>query len=128
MPLLPYTHIYTHKYTHSYIYMYMYIIFPNLISTSIHGTRKKEKKTRQKQEIKISRITAPGKKKKYYRTKRKKRPTPSHPLKNEEICSQLVKRKLKPSVNTAMLQITRVLNTSGANYKINLNRESEISN
>ena len=47
--------------------------------------------------------------------------------KNQEICSQLVKRKLKPSVNTAMLQITRVLNTSGANYKINLNRESEIS-
>ena len=25
-----------------------------------------------------------------------------------------------------MLQITRVLNMSGANYKINLNRESEI--
>ena len=40
----------------SNIYIYIYT---NLISTSIHGTRKKtEKKNRQGQEIKISRITA----------------------------------------------------------------------
>ena len=38
--------------------------FTNLISTSIHGTRKKRKKTRQEQEIKVSRITAPGEKEK----------------------------------------------------------------
>ena len=56
-------------------------IFTNLISTSIHGTRKKEKKNRQEQEIRVSRITARGKKKKYYRSKRKKRPTSSDPLK-----------------------------------------------
>ena len=69
-------------------------------------TRKKKKKTpRQKQEIKISQITVRGKKKKYHRTKRKKRPTPSHQLKKIEICNQLVKRKLKPSVNAAMLQL-----------------------
>ena len=39
-------------------------IFTNLISTSIHGTRKKKakKKPRQEQEIKVSRITARGKK------------------------------------------------------------------
>ena len=37
------------------IYIYIYIL-TNLISTSIHGTRKK--KARQKQEIKVSRITA----------------------------------------------------------------------
>ena len=60
------------------IYIY---IFTNLISTSIHGTRKKEKKTRQEQEIRVSRITARGKKKKYYRSKRKKRPTSPDPLK-----------------------------------------------
>ena len=60
------------------IYIY---IFTNLISTSIHGYQKKRKKTRQEQEIKISRITARGKRKKYYWTKRKKRPTPSHQLK-----------------------------------------------
>ena len=44
-----------------YIYIYIYIyIFTNLISTSIHGTRKK--KPGQEQEIKVSRITAQGKK------------------------------------------------------------------
>ena len=42
------------------IYIYIYI-FTYLIFTSIQGTRKK---TRQEQEIKISRITAQGKKKK----------------------------------------------------------------
>ena len=55
-------------------------IFTNLISTSIHGTRKKRKKNRQEQEIKVSRITARGKRKNY-RSKRKKRPTSSDPLK-----------------------------------------------
>ena len=35
-----------------------------MISTSIHGTRKKKEKNRQEQEIKVSRITAQGKKKK----------------------------------------------------------------
>ena len=72
--------------------LYIYI-FTNLLSTSIHGYQKKEK-AHQEQEIKISRITARAKKKKYHRTKRKKRPTPSHQLKkNQEICSQLVKEK-----------------------------------
>ena len=47
--------------------------------------------------------------------------------KNQEICSQLVKRKLKPTINAANATITRVLNTIGANYKINFNRESEFS-
>ena len=121
-----YIYIYIYMCVCVYIYVYIYI-FPNLISTSIHRYQKKREKNRQEQEIKYLESPPGGKKKKYYRTKRKKRPTPSRPLKNQEICSQLVKRKLKPSVNTAMLQITRVLNASGANYKINLNRESEIS-
>ena len=65
-------------------------------------TRKKEK-NRQEPEIIISRITARGKKKKYHRTKKKKKKekkkekanfvTPVE--KNQEICSQLVKRKRK---------------------------------
>ena len=38
-------------------------MFTNLISTSIHGTRKKQKKPRQEQEIKVTQITAQGKKK-----------------------------------------------------------------
>ena len=109
------------------IYIYIYI-YTNLISTSIHGTRKKEKKNRQEQNIRISRITARGKKKKYYRSTRKKRPTSSDPLKkiNQGICSQLVKRKLKPSANPAMLQLQECSTRVEHNYKINLNRESEI--
>ena len=35
-------YVYIYIYTHIYIYIYIYI-FTNLISTSIHGTRKKEK-------------------------------------------------------------------------------------
>ena len=62
-----------------YIYIYIYI-FTNLLSTSIHGTRKKKrKKTRQEQEIKVSRITARGKKKKIIGQRERKgqpRPTP----------------------------------------------------
>ena len=73
-------------------------------------------------------MTARGKKKKYYRSKRKKRPTSSDPLekKNQGIRSQLVKRKLKTFRESCNATITKMLNTSWANYKINLNRESEI--
>ena len=39
-------------------------IFTNLLSTSIHGYKKKGKKKHQEQETKISRITARGKKEK----------------------------------------------------------------
>ena len=45
--------------------MYEYIyIFTNLISTNIHGTRTKEKKPRQEQEIRVSQITTWGEKEK----------------------------------------------------------------
>ena len=65
-----------------YIYIYIYIyIFTNLISTSIHGTRKKKKNPGQEQEIKVSRITAQGKKEKNLGKKEKKRPTSSDHLK-----------------------------------------------
>ena len=63
--------------------MYIYLLIYYLPAFTV--TRKKNKtkknKPRQEQEIKISRITAQGKKKKYHRTKRKKRPTSSHQLK-----------------------------------------------
>ncbi len=48
------------------------------------------------------------------------------PEKNQEIRSQLVKRKLKTFRESCNATITKVLNTSGANYKINLNRDLEI--
>ena len=80
-----------------YIYIYIYIyIYTNLISTSIHGTRKKEKKTRQVQGIRISRTTARGKKKNISKKKKKEKANLVRPLeKNQGICSQLAKRKLK---------------------------------
>ena len=96
--------IYWLQYIHIYIYIY---IFTNVISTSIHGTRKKEKKNRQEQEIRISRITAWGKEK-ILLIKKKEKTNLVRPLeKNQGICSQLVKRKLKPSTNTAMLQLQK---------------------
>ena len=101
-----------------YIYIYRYKIFTNLLSTSITGYQEKKKKTRREQEIKISRITVRGEKRKNIMGQKKNRPSPSH---------QLIKRKIKPSVKCRNATITRVLNTSGANYKINLNRVSDIS-
>ena len=56
-------------------------VFTNLISTSIHGTRKSQIKPCMEQEIKVSRITAQGEKKKNYGSKRKKRLTSFDPLK-----------------------------------------------
>ena len=106
--------------------MFVYI-FTNLISTSIHGTRKKnKKKSRQEQEIKVSRITARGKKKKIIGQKERKSQPRQTPWKNQGKRSHLVKRKLKTSRESCNATITKVLNTSGANYKINLNRELEI--
>ena len=105
------------------IYIYIY---SNLISTSIHGTRKKN--PGQEQEKKVSRITAQGKKKKKFGSKRKKRPTSSDPLKKIKgyaVSGQ--KKTKKPSANPAMLQLLKCSTPdNGANYKINLNRESKI--
>ena len=82
-----------------------------------------KKKKKRQEEIKVSRITARGKKKKY-RSKRKKRPTSSAPWKKSRDTQSVVKRKLKTFRESCNATITKVLNTSGANYKINLNRES----
>ena len=69
----------------------------------------------------------PGGKRKNYRSKKRKgQPRPTPWKKNQGIRSQLVKRKLKTFREACNATITKVLNSSGANYKINLNRESEI--
>ena len=80
-----------------YIYIYIYIyIFTSLISTSIHGTRKKQKKNPgQEQEIKVSRITAQGKKKKIW-VKKKEKANLVRPLEKKSKDTQsVVKRKPK---------------------------------
>ena len=69
----------------------------------------------------------PGEKEKYHRTKRKKRPTPSHHLKKSRDMQSVRQKKTKTLCKHCNATITRVLNTSGANNKINLNCESEIS-
>ena len=75
-----YIYIYIYIYI-IYIYIYIYIyIFTNLISTSIHGTRKKPSGTRDNS---ISNHRPGEKKRKIYRSKRKKRPTSSDPLKKK---------------------------------------------
>ena len=74
--------------------LYIYILIYYLPAFTV--TRKKEKKSRQEQGIKISRITARGKKKNIKKKKKKKKEKANSvtPIeKNQEICSQLVKRK-----------------------------------
>ena len=64
------------------------------------------KKNCQEQEMKISGITVRGKKKKISQDKKKEKANPVTPVeKNQGICCQLVKRKIKPTVNAAMLQL-----------------------
>ena len=106
------------------IYIYIFI---NLISTSIHDTRKKNTKkppsgTRDKS---ISNHCPGEKEKNIGQNERKGQPRPILE-KNQGIRSQLVERKLKTFRESCNATITKVLNTSGANYKINLNRELEI--
>ena len=89
-----------------YIYIYIYIyIFTNELSTSIHGTRKKQKTPVQEQEKNISRITVQRKKKEVFWGKKvMKRPTSSYSLKKikgYKVSGQ--KKTKKPSANTAML-------------------------
>ena len=89
-------------YYHHNIYIYIYT---NLISTRIHGTRKKEKKPLVTRDKSISNHR-PGGKEKILSVKKKEKANLVRPLeKNQGIRSQLVKRKLKPSANPAMLQL-----------------------
>ena len=110
-----------------YIYIYIYIL-TNLISTSSHGYQKKKKKIRQKQEIKNISNHRPGVKEKNIIGQKEKKGQPHQTtwkkLRDMQSVDQKKTKTLRKHGNAT---ITRVLNTSGANYKINLNRESEIS-
>ena len=128
-----YVHIYMYIYTYTYIciyvyisvYEYMYLLTYYLPAFTV--TRKKEKKTPGTRDKNNSNHRPGEKRKKYQRTKKEKANSVTPVEKNQEICSQLVKRKIIPTVKRCNATITRVLNTSGANYKMNLNRESEFS-
>ena len=90
-----------------YIYIYIYIyIFTNLLSTSIHGYQEKRKKTPGTRDKKITNHRPGEKRKNIIGQKKKEKANSVTPVeKNQEICSQLVKRKIKPTVNAAMLQL-----------------------
>ena len=108
-----------------YIYIYIYLLIYYLPAFTV--TRTPPPKTPRTKDKNISNHR-PGEKEKISQDKKKEKTNPVTPVeKNQEICSQLVKRKIKPTVKRSNATITRVLNTSGANYKINLNRESEFS-
>ena len=99
---------------YQFFFTYIYI-FTNLISTSNHGTRKKKKNRknpRQEQEIKVSRITARGKKKKIIGQKERKgqpRPTPWKKLRDTQSVGQKKTKNL--------LRILQCYNYKSAQHK-----------
>ena len=95
------------SYIYIYISIYIYILLIYYLPAfTVTKKKKKKKKPRQEQEIKISRITARGKKEKNVIGQKERKGQPPHTSrKNQEMCSQLVKRKLKPVVNAAMPQL-----------------------
>ena len=125
------THLFIIYHVHILITIYMYIyiyIFTNLLSTSIHGYQEKRKKKTSGTRDKNISNHRPGEKRKNIIGQKKEKANSVTPVKkNQEICSQLVKRKIKPTVKRCNATITRVLNMSGANYKINLNCKLEFS-
>ena len=87
------------------IYISLYI-FTNIISSSIHSYQKKKKKKPPGTRDKNISNHRPGEKEKISLDKMKEKANLVRPLeKKQGICSQLVKRKLKPAVNAAMLQL-----------------------
>ena len=107
---------------------YIYI-FTNLLSTSIHGYQKKKKKkppsgTRDKN---ISNHR-PGEKRKNVIGQKERKGQPRHTSRKKSRDVQSVgQKKTKTCRKRCNATTTRVLNTSGANNKINLNLESEFS-
>ena len=86
-------------------------IFTNQLSTSIHGTRKKQKNPGQEQEKKISRITVQGKKKKVSWVKKKEKTNLVLLLeKNQGVLSQWPKENQKTLREYCNAIITKVLN------------------
>ena len=85
------------------IYIYIYILIYYLPAFTV--TKKKRKKNPPGTRDKNISNHRPGKKEKNI-IGQKEKANPVTPVeKNQEICSKLVKRKLKPTVNAAMPQL-----------------------
>ena len=99
-----------------YIYIYIYIyILTNLLSTSIHGDKEKEKKTPEFRDNNISNHLLW--KKDYREKKKKKRPTSSRQLKKSRDMQSVGQKNKNRPQTAALLQLQKVLNTNRANYK-----------
>ena len=86
-------------------------IFTNQLSTSIHGTRKKQKTPGQEQEKKISRITVQRKKKKVFWGEKERKDHLVLVLeKNQGVQSQWPKENQKTLREYCNAIITKVLN------------------
>ena len=91
----------------TYLYIYTYIL-TNLLSTSIHGDKEKEKKTLPEFRDNKSRTNAWGKKEKDYREKKKKkRPTSSHQLKKIKRYAISWSKEQKPTAKCCNATITK---------------------
>ena len=107
------------------IIIYIYI---NLLSTSIHGYQKKRKKNPpgvRNQNISNHR---PGEKGKNIIGQKERKGQPRHTSwKKSRYMQSVGQKKNKTHRKRSTATITRVLNTCGANYKINLNHKSQFS-
>ena len=112
---------------HIYIYIYIYIYLLIYYLPAFTVSRKKKKKPCQEQEIKIWRITAWGKRKNIIGLKERKGQPCHTSWKKSRDMQSVGQKKNKTHCQHCNTTITRVLNMSGANYKINLNRKSEFS-
>ena len=94
-----------------YIYIYIYIL-TNLLSTSIHDDKEKDKKTLPKFRDNKSRITAWEKKEKKLSGEKKEKANFVTPVEKKSRDMQSVGQKNKnPRQNAVMLQLQKVLNT-----------------
>ena len=93
-------------------YIFDIYVFTNLISTSIHGTRKKQKKPWPGTREKSISNHRPGEKEKILGVKKKEKANLVRPLeKNQVIRSQWSKENQKTLRESCNATITKVLNT-----------------
>ena len=98
------------------------------MSTSIHGYQEKRKKKPAKNKRwKYLESPTGGKRKNIIGLKERQGQLRHTSWKKSRDMQSVGQKKTKTHCKRGNATITRVLNTSGANYKINLNYESEIS-
>ena len=93
-----------------YIYIYIYIL-TNLLSTSIHGDKEKEKNPCQDSEIRNLELLAGEKRKRLSGEKKRKGQLRHTSWKKSRDMQSVGQKNKNPPQNAAMLQLQKVLNT-----------------